>query len=82
MLPLLLPLLFLLSLPLVLLPVTPLLPLPSSPLVLAAAFPTLPPHPTTPPHLSFRCRTLLLLEVPPPLARAWLPQLKPLLLPP
>ena len=54
-----------------LLPLLPLLSLPPCPLVLAAAFPPPPPHPKTPPHLPFRCRTFLLLEAPPLLARAW-----------
>ena len=40
------------------------------------------PLPKTPPYLPFPRRTPLLLEVPPPLARAWLPQVTPPLLPP
>jgi len=51
-------------------------------MVLAAAFPPPPSPQKTSPHLLFPRRTPLLLEVPPPLARAWLPQVTPLLLPP
>ena len=51
-----------------------------SPLVLAAALPP-PPPPRPPPHLPILRRSLLRLEVLPPLARAWLPEVAPSMLP-
>ena len=52
-------------------------------LVLAAALaPPPPPPPKSPPHLSFPHLTPLLLEVPLPPARAWLPEVAPPLVPP
>jgi len=62
-------------------PLLALLPLPS-PLVLAAALAPPPPHPKTPPNLLFLRRTLQCVEVPLPLARAWMPEVVPPLLPP
>jgi len=52
-------------------------------LVLAAALAPPPPPPPKPPlHLPFLCHTPLLLDVIPPLGRAWLPQVVAPLLPP
>ena len=60
----------------------PLLCLCQSCLVSAAALAPPPPPPEPPPHLPFPRRTLLLREVSPPLARAWVPEAAPPLLPP
>ena len=61
-------------------PVVPIFP-PIACLVLAASRTPPPPLPKTPPYLPFLRRTPLLLKAPPPLARAWLPQVTPPLLP-